>query len=142
MSAPKIIVGGKHTDERGALCFINDFDLTPVERFYTIAHPNTSIIRAWRGHKVEQRWFHVSKGAFEIKLVKIDDWVKPQKNLIQDVFILTSEESTVLHVPVGFASSLRALEPDSKLIIFSDTGIQNAQDDNYLFPSDYYNPEN
>lgn len=142
MGAPKTIVGGQHTDERGTLCFINDFDMTPVKRFYTISHPDTSIIRGWRGHKIEQRWFHVSRGSFEIKLVQIDDWVKPNRNLTQDVFILTSEESTVLHVPVGFASSLRAFEPDSKLIVFADTDIQNTQHDDYLFPVDYFNQEN
>lgn len=137
MSSPKLISGATHIDQRGTLSFINDFDLSPVKRFYTITHPNTSIIRAWRGHKIEQRWFHVCKGAFEIKLVKIDNWTKPSVNLTQDIFILNVEKPTVLHVPVGFASSLRALQPDSKLVVFADTDI-NAQNDDYLFSADYF----
>ena len=71
MEKPQILTGGVFTDHRGTLKYNNGFDMSQVKRFYTIEHPDTSTIRAWRGHKIEQRWFSVSKGAFVIKLVKI-----------------------------------------------------------------------
>lgn len=134
----KIIVGGSHTDERGTISFINGFDMTPVKRFYQIKHPNTSIIRAWRGHQIEQRWFSVSKGAFLIKLVKITNWDMPDKNSFQEKFVLKAADHSVLHVPAGYASSLQALEEDSELLVFADYDINHARQDDYLFPSDYF----
>jgi WxcM-like, C-terminal. len=70
MSNPVIISGNKHQDERGILSFINDFDMEPVKRFYTIFHHDTTVVRAWQGHQVEQKWFVVLEGAFDIALVK------------------------------------------------------------------------
>jgi dTDP-4-dehydrorhamnose 3,5-epimerase-like enzyme len=132
---PKIIEGGSHTDQRGTIAFCNDFDMSEVKRFYKITHP---VIRGWRAHKIEQRWFHVVAGAFEIKLVKIDDFNEPDKHVPQKIFTLTSSKSTVLHTPVGFASSLRAIEPNSTLLVFADSGVEDIKNDDYLFPTDYF----
>ncbi len=135
---PNIIQGGSHIDERGTLGFINDFDMAEVKRFYKISHPTTKIVRAWRGHKIEQRWIHVTQGTFEIRLVKIDDWVTPDKYLPQFVFEISSGFNTVLHIPKGFASSLRATEPNSTVLLFADSSIEEIVKDDYLFPSDYF----
>ena len=72
-----IIEGGKFKDDRGEIRFVNDFDMTEVKRFYTIFHPDTSIIRAWQGHKIETRWFYCTEGIFDIRAVKIDNWGNP-----------------------------------------------------------------
>ncbi len=58
-AVPLSIKGGRHIDERGTLTFFNNFDMSPVKRFYVIDHPDTTIVRAWQGHKVEQKWFYV-----------------------------------------------------------------------------------
>lgn len=78
---PKIINGGSHTDDRGTLKFNNDFDATAIKRIYVIQNKSTDFIRAWQGHKVEQRWFSVISGSFRIQLIEIDHWEKPSKNL-------------------------------------------------------------
>ena len=135
---PQIIEGGSHTDQRGTLSFCNDFDMSEVKRFYKITHPDTTATRGWRAHKIEQRWFHVIAGAFEIRLVKIDDFSNPDKFLTQKLFKLTSTTSTVLHIPVGFASSLRAIEPNSTVLVFADSGVEGIKNDDYLYPSDYF----
>lgn len=135
---PQIIQGGSHTDERGTLRFVNDFDLKEVRRFYYIIHSDVTTIRAWRGHKVEQRWFYVVKGEFKIKLVQIDNWIKPNPNLEQQTIILSAAKNQVLHIPVGYASSLQALEENSELMVFADSDISNAKNDDYLFPVDYF----
>lgn len=133
-----IISGGRYTDERGTIYFFNDFDMTEVKRFYRITNQYTSIIRAWRGHKIEQRWFNVCKGVFEIKLIEIDNFEEPSQSLKSITVILTAEEDSVLHVPAGFATSLRALSADSEVIVFADYGIEHARMDNYLYPEDYF----
>ncbi|RZK01434.1 MAG: sugar epimerase, partial [Flavobacterium sp.] len=78
---PQIIKGGSHTDERGTICFQNDFDMSAIKRFYVIKHLSSEVERGWRGHKIEQRWFYVVKGIFRISIVKIDDWTNPSETL-------------------------------------------------------------
>ena len=134
----KILKGDTHIDDRGSICYINCFDLTPIKRFYFIKPSNTTIVRAWRAHKIEQRWFHVTKGSFEIKLVKINNWQNPNRNLIQESIILIHRDNVVLHIPKGFASSIKACEENSELMVFADYQMEHAKNDNYLFPIDYF----
>lgn len=135
---PQLIKGNQHTDHRGTVSFVNNFDMEVVRRFYRINHPDTSIIRGWRGHRIEQRWFYVNKGVFKIKIIKIDDWEKPDPGLTQVVYILNADDNCVLHVPKGYATSMQALQPGSDLTIFADYYIENASEDDYLFPIDYF----
>lgn len=135
---PGVISGGIHTDQRGTLRFFNDFDMEPVKRFYIIEHPDTETIRGWRAHRIEQRWFQITQGAFKIQLIKIDNWEVPSKSLLIEEFIISAQDNKVLHIPKGFASSIQALENNSKVIVFADYGIENAKLDDYLYPVDYF----
>ena len=71
---PKIIRGNSHQDQRGIITYNNDFNASSVKRIYTIENHSTDFIRGWQGHKREQRWFGCMKGAFEISVIKIDDF--------------------------------------------------------------------
>lgn len=139
MGLPRIIQGGKHIDSRGTLGYFNQFDMTVVRRFYLIEHTDIEVERGWRAHKIEQRWFSVCQGSFLIKLVKIDNWTTPVANAKQHLFTLTGAE--VLHIPKGYASSLKAIEPNSKILVFADSKVENAGLDDYLFPIDYFKEE-
>ena len=55
---PTIIQGGSYTDDRGTIDFVNDFHFEGVKRFYTITHPDTSIVRAWQGHTSNAKYFY------------------------------------------------------------------------------------
>ncbi|WP_448105374.1 WxcM-like domain-containing protein [Pedobacter panaciterrae] len=134
-----ITIGGQHRDARGTLFFFNDFDMTAIKRFYRIKHPHTIAIRGWRGHRIEQRWFHVFNGAFEIDLIEIDNWDMPSSLLQQTKIVLNAEDNSVLHVPAGFATRFKALSANSEMIIFADYAIEHAKNDDYLFPLDYFN---
>nr|WP_294794085.1 WxcM-like domain-containing protein [uncultured Mucilaginibacter sp.] len=136
-SIPQLIKCKQHTDHRGRVSFVNDFDMLPVRRFYRIRHPDTSIIRGWRGHKVERRWFYVNNGAFKINVIKPDDWETPDKNLRSETYIIEAD-SAVLSVPGGYATSMQALEPNSDMLVFADNTIDNAANDDYVFPLDYF----
>ena len=122
---PKIIKGNHHTDHRGTLSFNNDFNSFGVKRVYTIENESLDFVRAWQGHQIEQRWFVAVVGSFRIKLVPIDNWENPSKDLPIFEFVLTTENFDVLHVPAGFASSIQALEEKSKLLLLADYQMHN-----------------
>lgn len=134
----KLIQGSKHSDKRGTLYFINDFDMRPVKRMYMIVHEDITMIRGWRGHKLEQRWFYVVEGSFEFKLVKIDNWKTPSVNLEMICHVLSSDEPQILHVPTGFASHFRALANNSKVLVYADAMISESMNDDYQYPTNYF----
>jgi len=138
LNSIQLIEGGTHSDERGTISFVNDFDLTNTVRFYRISHPNTSIVRAWQGHQKESKWFHCYQGSFLIKLMKIDNWDKPSKDLVPQIFELKSEQSQVLYIPHGYASGFKALEEDSSILVFSDLTTEESKEDDIRFEKNYW----
>lgn len=132
-----VIPGGNHTDSRGTLSFNNDFDVSAIKRIYTIQNENTTIIRAWQGHKIEKRWFTAIKGSFEIKLIKIENWENPDKNAEVSTIILNDKNLDTLCVPNGYISSIQALEENSKLLAMSDYLLGEIKDE-YKFDPNYF----
>jgi dTDP-4-dehydrorhamnose 3,5-epimerase-like enzyme len=137
MQIPKLIVGGVHNDDRGTLHFNNVFDASDVKRMYTITNEDQNFIRAWQGHRIERRWFSAIGGAFRIKLIQIDDWETPSKNLPQLEFLLSSETLDILLVPSGFVTSIQAVEENSKLLLMSDYMLGEVKDE-YRFDRTYF----
>lgn len=134
-SKPRLIEGGVFSDHRGSLQFVNDFDMAVIKRMYFTTHPSTETIRAWQGHKVESRWFFCVKGTFTIKLVKIDDWENPSNSCEVFEFELKEDNPQVLYIPNGFANGFKAKTKDSKLMIMSNYGLNEIEDDHYRFDS-------
>lgn len=135
---PVIIQGNCHQDDRGTLCFNNGFSMLPIKRMYTIENVDTNFIRGWQGHQTEQRWFSALAGSFTVKLIEIDDWKNPSKDLPKLEFTLNAESLAVLHIPKGFISSIKANEEASKLLVFADYALGEVSDE-YRFPQDYFN---
>lgn len=138
MEVPEIISGGSHTDTRGKITFFNDFDMSQVKRFYIIENVDVDIKRGWRGHKIEQRWFTVAEGAFNVRLIRIDNWENPNRESPLEEYFLSDENTEILHIPAGYASCVQAIQSNSKLIVFADYDIDHASNDNYLYPEDYF----
>lgn len=134
---PKIIKRDSHNDSRGILFYNNDFDASAIKRLYVIDNHKTNFIRAWQGHKIEQRWFSVMQGSFKIKLIKIDNWEHPFKDLKPFEYILESKKLDVLLVPKGYVSSIQALEKGAKLLVMADY-LFGAIQDEYRFDIDYF----
>ena len=132
------IQGGIAKDHRGQIRFVNDFDMTQVKRFYIIKNADTELVRGWRAHRMEQRWFYVLSGAFAVDLVKIDNWEQPSPELDVERRVLRASDQQVLHVPVGYGTAFQALEPESELLVFADFAIDNAKNDDYTWPVDYF----
>jgi len=140
MEKPEIIEGGLHADERGSVAFVNGFDLKKIRRFYTISHPDISVVRAWQGHKEEAKWFFCSKGAFNILLVKIDNLKNPSDDLNVMTFQLSENKPGVLAVPPGYANGFKAIEADSTLLVFSDKDLESSINDDFRFDKNlWYN---
>ena len=134
---PKIIQGNFLSDNRGTLFYNNDFNATEVKRFYIIENKDSELIRGWQGHKIEQRWFNVVQGSFSVKLIKIDNWELPSKDLCCKECIITSKSLDLLHVPKGFISCIQSKEEGSKLLVMSDYMFDEIEDD-FRFDLNYF----
>ncbi len=130
---PKLIEGGVFSDHRGSLQFVNDFDMATVKRMYFTTHPSTETIRAWQGHQIESRWFFCVKGAFKVKLVKIDDWENPSNNCKVFEFTLHENKPQVLYIPNGYANGFKAETENSKLMIMSNYRLNEIDNDHFRF---------
>lgn len=134
----QLIKGNIHQDHRGIIKFVNDFHFENVKRFYTITHPNTSTIRAWQGHKLETKYFYVTKGSFLINWIKIDNWQQPSKDLNIKKHTLSDTQSEILIIPPGHVNGFRALEPESTLMVYSDMSVEESKEDDYRFDLAYF----
>lgn len=134
---PKLIQGGLHSDSRGKLWYNNDFDASTIKRFYLIENFNTDFVRAWQGHKIEQRWFSAVQGSFKIQLIKIDNWEQPSKDCKKTTFILNQEGLNIIFIPKGYVSSIQSLEKDSKLLVLADHFLAEINDE-YRYEADYF----
>lgn len=139
MNELSIIQGGVTKDERGQIRFVNDFDMSLVKRFYIIKNADTELIRGWRAHRIEQRWFYVLSGSFNVDLVKIDNWDNPNPLLTIENIILEASNMKVLHVPKGYGTAFRALESNSELLVYADYPLTHAPLDDYTWRFDYFN---
>jgi len=134
---PKVINGNQHTDARGILKYNNDFDASEIKRVYCIENKDTQFKRGWQGHRIEQRWFSAVSGAFEIQLIKIDDWENPSPMLKPNVFKLSCDTMDVLHVPSGYVSCIQAVEEHSKLLVMADYSLGEIKDE-FRYPLEQF----
>jgi len=135
---PVILKGNRHQDPRGTLRYNNDFSLPGVRRVYTIQNADTDFVRAWQGHRIEQRWFSALTGSFLIKLICVDNWDNPSVDLEPSEFLLEADTLDVLHVPPGYISSIQARQDNAMLLVFADYELGVSQDE-HRFPADYFN---
>lgn len=118
-----IINGNNHTDSRGTVRFVNDFDMNRVVRMYCI-EPKLRVIRAWQGHKKETKWFYAAKGSFLVKTVHMDTSEKKE-------YHLKDTESKVLEISGGHYNGFEALEVGSVLMVFSGFGLEESKGDDF-----------
>lgn len=131
---PTLIAGARFADARGVLACCNACDLAEVRRFYTLYHPDTTTVRGWNGHRFESKRFFCIKGAFAVGLVAVDAFEAPSPALQATCFRLQAEDAQVLCVPPGYANAIKALTPDSILLVLSDKTLEEAKDDNWKYP--------
>ncbi len=120
----KIIEGNSFQDNRGIIRFVNNFDLKNIRRMYVIK-PETDVIRAWQGHKIESKWFFVLSGSFQVQSINMLD-LNNRQNII-----LKSSENLVLNIEPGSYNGFIALNDSSELSVFSDQTLEKSKDDDF-----------
>ncbi|WP_231427783.1 WxcM-like domain-containing protein [Pedobacter sp. Leaf250] len=136
-----LLQGKSHKDDRGILTFNNEFDASGITRIYTIENHSPTFIRGWQGHKIEQRWFACMNGSFEILVIKVDDFMKPSRDLTIQKYCLTDEVLTYLHIPAGCITAIKSEYLGSKLLILTDHRLGEVNDE-YRYDLNYFNEIN
>lgn len=122
-----------HENHLGILGHINSLILSKYKRLYYLFHPKTTSVRAWQGHINEAKCFVPIKGSFLVCWVKIDDFKNPSKKLIADSTVLNSNDKKIIEIPKGYANGLKALEPNSELMVFSEFCLEDSLKDKVRF---------
>ena len=129
----ELIQGNRFADSRGELDFFNSFDLSEVVRMYRIKPSDTNIIRAWQGHRHEQKWFYCLKGSFVVNLLPLSEFTgDPVGNSLQ-IYTLQADLQQILRIPGGNVNGFRANDSNSELLVFSNMTLEDSKADDYRF---------
>ena len=134
------IPGGKAFDDRGALSFINDLDLSAFKRLYIVENHAQGFVRAWHGHKNEAKAVVVVAGAALVAAVKIDNWDKPSKDLEVQRTVLSSEKPGALLIPAGYANGFMTLTEGAKVMFLSTSSLEESAGDDFRFDAKHWDP--
>ncbi len=134
MNLPTLIKGGIHRDPRGAVSFVNDFDMQGVRRCYCIENSVGVPFRGWTGHRFERKWFLPVIGTTTIAVVKVDDFEHPSAQLRVESYRLSADEPAVLALPAGYAIGIRSVTIGSKVMVFSDKTLAESKNDQLRWP--------
>lgn len=135
---PKIHEGGFSVDDRGIVSFVNGFNFSDVKRFYAIENFSVDTIRAFHGHRKEKKYIFVISGSIIAAVVAMENEKSPSKENRVFRFILSSRKPAILEVPAGYVNGFRALEGNTKIMIFSSSTLEESKNDDFRFPSDYW----
>ena len=138
MAEIRTIDGGLAVDDRGTVSFVNAFDFAGVKRFYKLTNFTTGVIRAFHGHLKEGKYVYVVKGAIILAAVKLDDVKNPDRNAPVQRFVLSGQKPAIVFVPPGYANGFRVLDPDTEVIFFSTSTLEESKGDDYRFPADHW----
>jgi len=140
MSEPTLLQGAVGIDDRGEVGFINDFTFPGIKRFYTVRNHRQGFIRAWHAHRREAKYVTVVQGSAIIGATKINDWEKPDKDLVVHRYVLSSKKPAILHIPSGYANGFMSLESNTILTFFSTSTLEESLGDDFRYDSRYWNP--
>lgn len=135
-----LIPGELAVDDRGTLAFVNGADLTPYVRFYVVRNHSAPFVRAWHGHRHEEKLVTVLYGAALVCCVQIDDWASPSPELEVKRYVLAADKPAALHIPGGYANGAMTLLPNTALCYFSNVSIECAGRDDYRWPARLWDP--
>ena len=76
---PILFESKSNSDHRGTVSFTNDLNLDKVVRTYKVSNKQARTVRAWHGHKIEEKWISVEDGEFLVCAVKVEDFENPSK---------------------------------------------------------------
>jgi len=136
---PSLIKYGFSSDERGTVFFINNLDFKKVKRTYLVSNKKPKTVRAWHGHKIEEKWVSVEEGEFLVCLVKIDNFKKPDIKSKVYQFKLKKEDG-ILHIPNNYANGAMNLSKINSIRYFSSLSLKDSINDDFRFDSNFWDP--
>jgi dTDP-4-dehydrorhamnose 3,5-epimerase-like enzyme len=139
-SEPRLLEGAVAIDDRGTVSFVNDFDLEPVRRFYTVTNHRQGFIRAWHAHRNERKYVTVIQGAALVCCVPIDDWDKPSPDQPVSRFVLSALKPAVVEIPEGYANGFMSLTEQVSVVFFSSSTLEESQGDDVRYPARHWDP--
>jgi dTDP-4-dehydrorhamnose 3,5-epimerase-like enzyme len=138
MSAPQLIDGGIHIDDRGEILFANDFTFDGVRRFLCLRNHQPGYVRAWHGHRAEEIYYFPLAGAAVVGVVEIDNWDAPSRDLPIHRFVLSAKKPAVLHIPGGCANGFTMLTSDAQLLMLSSATLEESARDIVRYDARYW----
>ena len=117
-------------DARGSLRFCNDFDMSAVKRFYTIANSAAEPVRGWIGHRKETKWFFPLKGDTIIEVEPIEE---STHSTCSTRFNLSATSSSVLKIPGGNWFCIEQHD-GAEVMVFSDCKVGEYENDDLRRP--------
>ncbi len=130
---PKMLAGQLAVDDRGEVGFVNEFDLSRIRRFYTVTNHRKGFVRAFHGHRAEEKYVTAVTGAVLVACVAVDDWQNPSRDLPVHRFVLSEKSPAVLHIPAGYANGFMSLTDGAKVIFFSTATVEESRRDDFRF---------
>lgn len=141
---PSTIPGGFAIDDRGILSYLNNVPLAlaNVKRMYIVENFDTKTIRAFHGHLKEEKIALVVSGSSIVNVSRI----RLENGAIAGLdaptrFILSARKPQFLIIPAGYANGWRALTPDTKIMFFSSTTLEESEGDDHRWPLQYFVPD-
>ena len=114
-------------DDRGYFTAINF--AKGIKRAYLIKNHKAGIIRAFHGHKKEEKTLYCIKGAFKIICIGMEtgNWKS---------FTITEKGNNVLKIPSMVYNGFVSLTDDSELLVFSNSTFEESKNDDFRIPYD------
>lgn len=132
---PEIIEGSLFVDDRGFVSSVNNMDMSNIKRFYIVENYENKFVRAWHGHKNEEKYAYVLNGSVLFKVILLDELQNKNKDSYKKIIsaTLSSRSPGILRIPAGYANGFMNLEKDTKVIFFSTSTLDESKNDDYRF---------
>jgi dTDP-4-dehydrorhamnose 3,5-epimerase-like enzyme len=127
--------GGLSVDDRGSVSFVNSFDFKKVKRFYVVENHAKGFVRAWHGHRHEEKYVFVVQGAALVGCLPLDY----KEGDVIERHVLSAAKPQILHIPKGYANGFKTLTDDTKVIFYSTATLAESLKDDERFPAYQWN---
>ena len=114
-------------DDRGYFTAIN-FE-SGMKRAYLIRNHKAGIIRAFHGHKKEEKTLYCIKGAFKVICISMNnrEWKS---------FTITEKGNNMLKIPSKVYNGFVSLTDNSELLVLSSSTFEESKGDDFRIPYD------
>ena len=136
---PILYRSSSNSDQRGTVSFTNELDLNKAVRTYKVTNKQIKTVRAWHGHKIEEKWIIVEEGEFLVCAVEIDNFQNPNKEQKIFEFNMTQNDG-VLFIPKNYANGAMNLSENNSIRYLSSLSLEESINDDYRFNSQFWDP--